>query len=151
MVIKTVSIKNLNQGVLSLKKYNPLHCFATYFLCAMGSSPLILNSEKSKKHKHMLNWLVLVLTLSKIYLANLLSPELIPATLFLFKHICNRPKLSGPFVILYLSHCPSFSHPFSSRNFPFLLFLGSQTFPHALSFLIFKIYTFSLGPPYCQI
>lgn len=74
-----------------------------------------------------------------------------PATLFLFKHIWDRPKLSGPFVVLYLSHCPSFSHPFSSRNFPFLLFLGSQTFPQALpltlntsraiSILIFKIYT----------
>lgn len=54
------------------------------------------------------------------------------ATLFLLKHIRGRPKLSGPLVVLYLSHCPSFSHPFSSRNFPFLLILGSQTFPQAL-------------------
>lgn len=52
---QTVSIKNVNQGVLRLKKYNPVHYFRTYFLCTMGSSHLILNSEKSKKHKHTLN------------------------------------------------------------------------------------------------
>lgn len=52
---QTVSIKNVNQGVLRLKKYNPMHYFGTYFLCTMGSSHLILNSEKSKKHKHTLN------------------------------------------------------------------------------------------------